>query len=157
MKLNNSSELFLNIIYDKAGPILQGLWVFKTLDVGCGLKTKVDVEVPQARNDNILTTTENGSNFMKAFVQFGTKADLLPDMPSTSHNVNSGTDDDIASLLAESDIEQILKFISLYNMLASNTNEDDTMENRDLPIQMRYAAHTYNLIASKDVDAALKT
>ncbi|GBP28884.1 Putative AC transposase [Eumeta japonica] len=51
------------------------------------------------------TTTDNGSNFVKMFVQFGTEGDLLSDMTSTSHNVNSDTDDDVAAFLTESDIE----------------------------------------------------
>ncbi|GBP28277.1 hypothetical protein EVAR_11736_1 [Eumeta japonica] len=100
---------------------------------------------------NPQTTTDNGSNFVKAFVQFETEADLLPDMPSTSHGVNFNTNDDVAALLTESDIEQDLEFILLENMLANNTNEDITMENHSLPVHMRCAAHTFNLKANKDM------
>ncbi|KAG5890290.1 hypothetical protein JTB14_031887 [Gonioctena quinquepunctata] len=78
----------------------------------------------------IRTTTDNGSNFVKAFVQFGSEIDILPELPC---DLESGSDPDIA------------------NLLNPNSGEDD-----DLEFHMRCAAHTFNLVASKDADAALQ-
>lgn len=87
-----------------------------------------------------LIKTGNVSNFVTTFVQFGIETDLMPDMPSTSHDVNCETDDIIASLLTDSAFEQKLEYILFENVLATpdanNINEDAIVKNRDLPVGM---------------------
>ncbi|KAB0795331.1 hypothetical protein PPYR_12170 [Photinus pyralis] len=121
------------------------------------------------------TTTDNGSNFVKAFVQFGSEipADTLSlnSLPLSdiddiipSHDMDSNLDNPVSALLAETAEEQELEYISLENVLVMsennnyNDNDDDvTLENfNNLPVHMRCAAHTFNLVASKDADAALQ-
>ncbi|KAG5868429.1 hypothetical protein JTB14_029045 [Gonioctena quinquepunctata] len=66
----------------------------------------------------IRTTTDNGSNFVKAFVQFGSEIDILPELPC---DLESGSDPDIANLLnpnsEEDDEYDDLEFISVENKL----------------------------------------
>ncbi|CAG9791509.1 unnamed protein product [Diatraea saccharalis] len=110
----------------------------------------------------IRTTTDNGSNFVKAFVQFGSEIDILPELPSC--DLESEFDPDIANLLnPNSEENDDLEFISVENILNApdrlhcNEINEQILENfNTLPIHMRCAAHTFNLVASKDVDAALQ-
>ncbi|CAG9793862.1 unnamed protein product [Diatraea saccharalis] len=110
----------------------------------------------------IRTTTDNGSNFVKAFVQFGSEIDILPELPSC--DLESEFDPDIANLLnPNSEENDDLEFIIVENILNApdrlhcNEINEQILENFNTsPIHMRCAAHTFNLVASKDVDAALQ-
>lgn len=103
------------------------------------------------------TTTDNGSNFVKAFVQFGSEITILPELPSC--DLESESDPDIANLLnSNSEEDDDLEFISVENILnAPDEINEKILENfNTLPVHMRCAAHTFNLIASRDADAALQ-
>jgi hypothetical protein len=104
------------------------------------------------------TTTDNGSNFVKAFVQFGSEADVLPVIPEPNHD---DSDEDIDQNDNNQDIDNIdvaseavssdqVEFISLSAAL-----DDLSNQGHNLPVHMRCAAHTFNLVASVDVDKAL--
>lgn len=82
-------------------------------------------------------------------MQFGT--DTLPDLPFNETGTKS--DDAVATLSNKSSEDEELDFVSLENLL--NCGDDNTQK-FTLPIHMRCAAHTFNLIASKDADAALQ-
>lgn len=77
------------------------------------------------------TTTDNGSNFVKAFKVFGVK--LQEEV------------DDTVSGVDESDPE----FVEIFDLLASN-------DNLSLPPHFRCASHTLNLVAGTDSEEALK-
>ncbi|XP_074030428.1 uncharacterized protein [Leptinotarsa decemlineata] len=108
------------------------------------------------------TTTDNGSNFVKAFVQFGSEIDILPELPSC--DLESEFYPDIANLLnPNSEENDDLEFISVESILNApdrlqcNEINEQILENfNTLPVHMRCAAHTFNLVASKDADAALQ-
>lgn len=108
------------------------------------------------------TTTDNGSNFVKAFVQFGTETDILPSIPS--HDMDSEADDAVSALLNQSSEDEELEYVSVENLLSvsdqcyrSVDNDSISQNFNTLPVHMRCAAHTFNLVASKDADAALET
>ncbi|KAG5860634.1 hypothetical protein JTB14_023063 [Gonioctena quinquepunctata] len=61
------------------------------------------------------TTTDNGSNFVKAFVQFGSEIDILPELPC---DLESGSVPDTANLSnPNSEEDDDLEFISVENIL----------------------------------------
>jgi hypothetical protein len=98
------------------------------------------------------TTTDNGSNFVKAFNQFSSKAETLPDLPVAAEVL----DTDEADLMSEPALLQFLDepesetFIPVEDILQQN--EHVTI----LPKHMRCAAHTFNLVATADSERALE-
>ena len=94
------------------------------------------------------TTTDNGRNFVKAFVQFGTEADLVPNCDENLDG--SDVDEWMEEAFEEEEPENSIEFISLESTMENNKNSG-----YNLPTHMRCAAHTFNLIASVDVNKAL--
>jgi hypothetical protein len=102
----------------------------------------------------VRTTTDNGSNFVKAFTQFSAEATLLPDLP-TPVAIPPG-EQELIELTEELDIAEW----SDENMSYQNTTIDEVLDDEVfaegvLPPHMRCAAHTLNLVASVDADKAL--
>lgn len=94
------------------------------------------------------TTTDNGSNFVKAFVQFGKKPDLLPTPDFQEEDIVDSDllEEGLPEMIEETEPEE---FIPVQEVLEQN---DDISI---LPKHMRCAAHTMNLVASADADKAL--
>ena len=100
-------------------------------------------------HDKIVSTvTDNGSNFVKAFKEFG--ANLTSPMHATAEDdaqSQNGSDDE-----AEDDEAFVPSVIE-----ESADARDDTEPLFTLPNHMRCAAHTLSLIATTDAKLALKT
>ena len=88
------------------------------------------------------TITDNGSNFVKAYKVYSDSAN------GTAENVDPEGED-----VAFEDIDKLL------TLDPEETNIDDNLIQLqyDLPLHYRYAAHTLNLVASKDADKFLLT
>lgn len=94
---------------------------------------------------------DNGSNFVKAFVQFSSEINILPELPSC--DLESESDPDIANLLnPNSEEDDDFEFISVENMLNApdrlqcnviDVNEQILENFNTLPVHMRCAAHTF--------------
>lgn len=107
------------------------------------------------------TTTDNASNFVKAFSHFGLESDVLveeaeataeealADDPPELDDFLAGDEDAVAGeaedLVPEAvDVQQLL-------------SRDDAGEvNNILPAHMRCAAHTFNLVATADASKAME-
>jgi len=83
-------------------------------------------------NKVLSCTTDNGSNFVKAFKEFSKELPLEDD----------------------EDDNQIF-FIDLFDILNEGTEEKDDLDNINLPLHRRCASHTINLIATNDIEKAL--
>lgn len=90
------------------------------------------------------TITDNGSNFVKAFAVY---SDSFDSAATPLEDVEEETEDDAAF----ENVDELLTFDS------EETNVDDnlTQVQYELPPHYRCAAHTLNLIASKDADKFL--
>ncbi|XP_042229523.1 uncharacterized protein LOC121871369 [Homarus americanus] len=97
------------------------------------------------------TTTDNGSNFVEVFVQFGTEAELLPDIPkpAADPDVEGVENVDLDADPEAGGVDEV-EYISVDSAL-----DESSGLGLDLPVHMRCAAHTFNLIASVDADKAL--
>lgn len=100
------------------------------------------------------TTTDNASNFIKAFVQFSSKPDLLP---TVAEDLDAERDPSDAALLEEPALGQFVEetvrdvVVPVEDILEQADSDDVHL----LPTHMRCAAHTFNLVATTDADKAL--
>ncbi|KAA0198449.1 hypothetical protein HAZT_HAZT010698 [Hyalella azteca] len=100
------------------------------------------------------TTTDNGSNFVNAFVQFGTEAELLPNIPGPAADSDmEGVEDVDIDVDPEAGSMDEVEYISVEATLEADEGSSGLSHN--LPVHMRCAAHTFNLVASVDADKAL--
>ncbi len=103
----------------------------------------------------VRTTTDNGSNFVKSFVQFSTEADVLPIVP--------GVDEETDPELNEPELVQLMEGEDPVEFFCVEDALEEAPANvaagadapYHLPMHMRCAAHTFNLVASVDSDKAL--
>ena len=109
-----------------------------------------------------MTTTDNARNFVKAFIQFGEERDLFPStsvepfiQDDTMDEAQSDTDLFQQLVSVEVDADERVEFVSV----------DDIAEMEELGVgygttqlagHMKCGAHTWNLIACKDSEAALE-
>jgi hypothetical protein len=89
------------------------------------------------------TTTDNGSNFVKAFVQFAETPASLPALDVPPENPEQEAP--ALSQFVEENEEP--NFHEVHNVILRPST---------LPLHMRCAAHTFNLVATKDADNAMK-
>ena len=88
------------------------------------------------------TVTDNGSNFVKAFETF---ASQLPGGSDEASSHDNEEDDDVT-------------FTNLHDLMGQDSGDNDlTQIEYELPPHQRCAAHTLNLVASKDVDKHLSS
>lgn len=93
------------------------------------------------------TTTDNGSNFVKAFDHFGVETLQLPDVLQ-----DDGRDlDDDASDTDETEDEFTVQYVAIGETL----EEGSTDAEHNLPTHMRCAAHSFNLVATADANKGL--
>jgi hypothetical protein len=107
----------------------------------------------------VRTTTDNGSNFVKAFTQFSSEPILLPQLTVPP----APTDRDEETLLAlteelsvnEGPTDTNSGELDFENNTIEEVLEMEAFETDILPPHMRCAAHTLNLVASADAEKAL--
>lgn len=93
------------------------------------------------------TITDNGSNFVKAFSVYS-----LLDSSDTAVTIAEDAEDETEDVAFE-DVSELLTL----DLEETNTDDDLTQVQYELPPHYRCAAHTLNLIASKDVDKYLSS
>ncbi|CAI9729324.1 Hypothetical predicted protein [Octopus vulgaris] len=103
------------------------------------------------QDEVIKTTTDNGKNFVKAFMQFGTEVELLPNIPEVAVDTDvEGMEDVALDVQPEAGDEDEVEYISLDAIL-----EESSGLGLNLLMYMKCAAHTVNCVASMDADKAL--
>uniref|UniRef100_A0A672F8K3 HAT C-terminal dimerisation domain-containing protein n=1 Tax=Salarias fasciatus TaxID=181472 RepID=A0A672F8K3_SALFA len=136
-------------------PHLKDFFVFKSVDernasvlfFPCVLCQPKETAIKGHRWLPHWTTTDNGSNFVKAFSQFGTEADLLPDIPESAADPDVEGIEDVDP---EAEAMDEVEYISV-----EATFDGSSGLGHNLPVHMKCAAHTFSLVASVDADKAL--
>jgi hypothetical protein len=97
------------------------------------------------------TTTDNAANFKKAFVQFSSESNVLPDVVEPEADVDLDDKPDLQQLLEDPEptAADEVEFVQLESVFREEAAEET------LPKHMRCAAHTMNLVATVDADKAL--
>jgi len=113
-------------------------------------------------NSVCLTTTDNASNFVKAFRVFGRAAETTS-APAVVEDDELG-EKQLAAMpvksiytveIEDAILEEEVDVVALEDLLPTTSNKEDPVENPfKLPGHARCAAHTLNLIASADVERA---
>ena len=100
------------------------------------------------------TTTDNGSNFVKAFVHFGADADVLPEVEPGDPDLLEDDSVEFVELVRDPDTVDVQpEVIELEEIL--EMEEAGGEQQNILPAHMRCAAHTLNLVATADASAAM--
>lgn len=92
-------------------------------------------------NKVVLTTTDSGSNFIKAFKAFGTDLNL-----NSLNELNI-----IVPTVEEEKEEEDIEYISIDNILDVALDVEDAT-GFQLPPHRRYITHTLNLVATTDIE-----
>jgi len=92
-------------------------------------------------NKVVLTTTDSGSNFIKAFKVFGTDLNL-----NSLNELNI-----IVPTVEEEKEEEDIEYISIDNILDVALDVEDAT-GFQLPPHRRYITHTLNLVATTDIE-----
>jgi hypothetical protein len=99
------------------------------------------------------TTTDNGSNFCKAFDMYSQEfVGSTSSSAVTAHPSNDSTESDENSETEEAEEEDEQQFVCVADILANAKSTSDDEYN--LPPHQRCACHTLNLIATHDVACA---
>ncbi|XP_034018620.1 uncharacterized protein LOC117503486 [Thalassophryne amazonica] len=115
------------------------------------VEAMVDIHYKFHLQDKVTrTTTDNSINFVKAFVQFSTEAELFPDIPEPAADFDMDVKDVDMDMDAKAEAMNEVEHISVESAL-----EVCSGLGHDLPVHMRCAAHTFNLVASVDAEKAL--
>jgi hypothetical protein len=114
-----------------------------TFDAIAAVLDKIHAEF-DIRRKIICTTTDNGSNFIKAFSVFAEKQEM--DVPSSGNNGDGSDDNDSSD---DESSEDVVGF----EIDAVFTSDSDDREYH-LPRHQRCACHTLNLITTNDINDA---
>ena len=119
-----------------------------TFDVLAGALNDIHLEY-EVREKIVRTTTDNGSNFIKAFREYGVgdedeKNNAAAEAPDAEETGDEETDEETE--------EEAVEFIEVDAILA----EDDGLQ-YELPKHHRCACHVLNLVSSVDIEEAEKT
>jgi hypothetical protein len=119
-----------------------------TFDIIAGALEKIHLSY-QLQNKIIKTTTDNGSNFCKAFAVFGT---TLPGTLSQEAEALRSEIQDLSDDTESSDEADEWRFHSIADIMLE-INEEEAAQ-YSLPPHQRCACHTMNLIATQDIATA---
>ena len=97
----------------------------------------------------VSTVTDNGSNFVKAFKEFGVDARSTINQTDLDPEINDGNEDE-----EEVEIDDLVP-LNLNDL--DDTNEHHAELDYSLSKQVRCASHTLSLVATTDAKKALKT
>ena len=100
-----------------------------------------------------MTTTDNGSNFVKAFVEYGAESGVVPELPYAEADDGNNSDEEDREAEGGCDGENVqdISIEEIFPDLAA-----DQFDEYDLPKHMRCTTHTLNLIATTDAGKAIK-
>jgi len=93
------------------------------------------------RRKIVCTTTDNGSNFVKAFAEFSNKCSV-----TAADSDDVGSDDEID----DDDDDEVIDPVDVYLTLSEGESDSDY----SLPANQRCMCHTLNLIATTDAETA---
>ncbi|XP_071539218.1 uncharacterized protein [Panulirus ornatus] len=93
----------------------------------------------------VRTTTDNGSNFVKAFTHYGSQVDVLPDLDDVGRLPEAGSHNE----------EETDEGDNAINIVTLSELHREEHVHPSLLVHMRSAAHTFNLLASVDLGKGL--
>ena len=103
------------------------------------------------------TTTDNASNFVKAFSHFGLESDTVAEAAAEEAEAAAEDPPELEDFLADEEAvaaEEVLpEAVDVQDLLG---RDDEGEVNNILPAHMRCAAHTFNLVATADASKAME-